>query len=385
MSGRPRVLVVGGAGTFGSLLADGIAATTGCEVVLAGRNLGKAGEAANRLRARHPDAPVGTAALDAATATAADVAALRPDVVVDAAGPYLPGAYALARACVGARVPYVDLADGRAFVAGFAPALDGEARRAGVSATCGASSTPALSNAALDAMTAGWRAVRRIEVAISPGNRAPRGLAVVRSILSYAGRPVRVRRDGAWRSLPGWGDTVVRDMEDLGPRRLSLCETPDLDILPGRFPEVATATFRAGLELRLLHDGLRLAALPVRAGLLPSLAPLAVPFRAVAARFERFGTDRGGMLVEAEGVDAAGAPARAAWSLVAEGGDGPYVPTLPALALVRRIAADGGPPPGARACVGLLTLSQIEAEARRHRIACRMHGPGRRGEPTGGA
>ena len=31
----------------------------------------------------------------------------------------------------------------------------------------------------------------------------------MRSILSYAGRPVRVFTDGHWGSQPGWGMTVL--------------------------------------------------------------------------------------------------------------------------------------------------------------------------------
>lgn len=368
MSSRPRVLVVGGAGAFGSRLCTGLAATLDCEIVVAGRDRDRAERACADVRRSHPGATLAAIALDGSRATAGTLAELGVAVAVDAAGPYRPGAYGFARACIGAGVPYIDLADGRAFVAGFSEALDAAARRAGVPALCGASSTPALSNAALDALTREWRAVTAVEVAISPGNRAPRGLSVFESILAYVGRPVRVRRDGAWSEAPGWGLTVTRPMTELGRRRLSLCETPDLDILPARYPELRTALFRAGLELRILHDGLRLAALPVRVGLLPSLHPLARVFRRAATWFERLGSDRGGMEVAAEGQDAAGRPVRAAWFLVAEAGDGPFVPTLPALALVRRILAGTPPAPGARPCVGELTLAEIEAEMRRLRI-----------------
>jgi hypothetical protein len=368
VSPRPRVLVVGGAGAFGSRLCAGLAATLDCEIVLAGRDRDRAERACARLRRLHPDATLSALALDGSRATAGALAELGVAVAVDAAGPYRPGAYGFAQACIGAGVPYIDLADGRAFVAGFSAALDAAARRAGVPALCGASSTPALSNAALDALARDWRAVTAVEVAISPGNRAPRGLSVFASILAYVGRPVRIRRDGAWSEAPGWGLTVTRPMVELGRRRLSLCETPDLDILPARRPELRTALFRAGLELRILHDGLRLAALPVRAGLLPSLVPLARAFRWAATGFERLGSDRGGMEVVAEGIDAAGRPVRATWFLVAEAGDGPFVPTLPALALVRRILAGAPPAPGARPCVGELTLDAIEAEMRRLRI-----------------
>ena len=132
--------------------------------------------------------------------------------VVDAAGPFQGADYRVARAAITAGMHYLDLADGRGFVAGFA-ALDAEARAAGVVALTGASSTPALSCAVLDRLTAGWRQIDRIEIAISPGNRgSPRGLAVIRSILSYAGKPVRVFDGGVWAARPGWGMVTRREL-----------------------------------------------------------------------------------------------------------------------------------------------------------------------------
>jgi saccharopine dehydrogenase-like NADP-dependent oxidoreductase len=74
---------------------------------------------------------------------------------VEAAGPYQGGDYGLARAAIAAGPQDVDLADARDFVAGFGPAVDDAARAAGVVALTGASSTPALSNTALDTLTAG--------------------------------------------------------------------------------------------------------------------------------------------------------------------------------------------------------------------------------------
>ena len=275
--------------------------------------------------------------------------------VVDAAGPFQGGDYRLPMAAIAAGVHYLDLADARDFVAGFGT-LDAAAREAGVIALTGASSTPALSNAALDVLTAGWSRVDRVEIAIMPGNRAPRGLSVVRAILSYAGRPVRVFDGGGWRQRPGWGMTVRRPIAGLGRRWLALAETPDLDIIPGRFAVRERAIFRAGLELSALHLGLLIATVPVRLGLLRSLSPLARPFRQIAALLTPFGTDQGGMTVEAEGLDGEGCPVRGLWSLLAKAGQGPFAPTLPALAILRAIADGRAGRPGASACVGVLSL-----------------------------
>src|SRR5205807_7935538 len=131
----------------------------------------------------------------------------------------------------------------------------------------------------------------------------PRGLAVIRSILSYAGRPGRVFGGGVWTTRPGWGMLTRRELPGIGHRWLSLCETPDLDLVPSRFAPRSSALFRAGLELSLLHLGLAAASLAVRMRLLKTLLPFARFFRALAALLERFGTDRGGMVVEASGLD----------------------------------------------------------------------------------
>jgi hypothetical protein len=359
----PAVLVIGGAGAFGSRLVDGLIASRDFAVVIAGRDLARtrAKAAASGGRAR-------AVRLDTATVTAEALRAAGAFVVVDAAGPFQGADYRLARAAIAAGMHYLDLADARDFVAGFG-ALDAEARASGVVALTGASSTPALSHAVLDRLTRGWARIDTVEIAISPGNRnAPRGLSVVRAILSYAGKPVRVFADGDWTERPGWGRPVRRNMPGLGRRWLSLCETPDLDLVPARFAPREAAIFRAGLELSLMHLGLYAVSLLVQAGILRSLAPFARTFRWIAERLSRFGSDRGGMTVEAAGSDAAGHPVRATWSLVAEAGDGPAIPTLPALAAIRALAEGRLTQAGARACAGVLDLDAIEAEFARYRV-----------------
>ena len=361
---------MGGTGAFGERLVRGLLATTDLHVVVAARGLARAQALADRLGG----APRATAArVDVASVDTAALRALRAFAVVDAAGPYRPGAHGLARAAIAAGAHYLDLADGRAYVAGFGAALDGVAKASGVVALAGCSSTPALSCAVLDHLTAGWTAVDRVEVAILPGNQAPRGLAVMRSILSWTGQPVRVFLDGAWVTRPGWGLTRRDLVPGLGRRWSSLADTPDLDGIPARYAVRRSAMFRAGLELPLLHLGLLLATLPVRAarwlGLRVSLAPLAPALRWLAGMVEQMGTDRGGMVVEAWGVDAAGQAVRRRWTLVAEAGDGPVIPTLPALAMVRALAEDRCIAPGARPCVGILRLEEIAAEFAPYRIS----------------
>jgi hypothetical protein len=142
--------------------------------------------------------------------------------------------------------------------------------------------------------------------------------------------------------------------------------------VPQRFAPREAAMFRAGLELSVMHCGLCLATLLVRARLMPSLVPLARVFRWMAERLKGLGSDRGGMTVEARGLDAAGRPSGAIWSLVAEAGDGPVIPTLPALAAIRALADGRIIEPGARACVGVLDLDDITRQFAHHRITTQV-------------
>jgi hypothetical protein len=362
-----RVLIFGGTGMFGTRLVGAILSTTPWNIIVAGRSM-------HRLKAWKGKLPdhagrVGVVEMDASLCSPQGLAGTEAQVVVDVAGPFQQADYSLAQSAISAGMDYVDIADSRAFVGGFSQALDSSARKAGVVAITGASSTPALSNAALDNLVEGWREIVGVTVAISPGNRAPRGLSVVQAILSYTGRPIRLFTNGRWSTAPGWGMTRRLCMPGLGWRWTSLCDTPDLDIVPARHRPRRCAIFLAGLELSTMHLGLVVAGWLVRAGVLSSLEPLARTALTLARLLSPFGTDQGGMMVRVEGRDELGRDIVSCWSLVAQGGDGPSIPVLPALACLRRLAAGRAEPPGARPCVGVLSLEDIVAEMAPYRIS----------------
>ena len=251
----------------------------------------------------------------------------------------------------------VDLADGRDFVSGIG-CLDQRAREAGRLLVSGASSVPALSSAVVDALLPRFGALHSIEHAINPGNRTPRGDATVASILGYCGRPIRVWRDGRWQHAYGWM-SGKRQLFPFGRRRVGICEVPDLELFPARYPQVRTVLFRAGLELPLLQGGTWCAAWLVRLGLIRNLAVYAPRLRRFSERFIRFGSDVGGMVVELSGSDIDAAPLRVRWWLDAAAGDGPQVPVTPAVVLAQRLADGLVAAKGAQPCMGLLTLDQL--------------------------
>ena len=283
-----------------------------------------------------------------------------PQVVVNTVGPFQTADYRVAEACIAAGAHYIDLSDSHEFVAGIAR-LDQAARAKGVAVVAGASTVPALSGAVV--AEAGVTPVA-IRIGISPGNRAPRGASLVEAVMGQAGKPLPVQRAGAWTTVPGWGDLHCRTIRtdrtrSLGKRWLSVCDAPDLVLLPKLYPTLKSIEFFAGLELTLLHIGLWLLSLLVRVRLLKSLLPLAGPLRRIADRLQWMGSDRGGMLVDVDGLNAAGAPASYRWRLIAEDGEGPFIPAAPAVALVRRLARGNTLRAGAYPCLGILSVAEI--------------------------
>ncbi|MFT3987040.1 DUF4166 domain-containing protein [Aestuariivirga sp.] len=346
-------MIIGASGVFGSRLAEQLSLVGGHEIILAGRDVNKAAQLLNMLQARKIVARF--VAFDRTHPDAAQLRDVAPDVAVDAAGPFQHGSLALPEACIAAGVNYLDIADARDFV-GSIRRLDAASKAAKVFALSGASSTPALSHAVIDKFTEGWQRRDAISVAIMPGNRTPRGLSVVQAILSYVGRPVRVFREGRWQEAAGWSLDEKFNLPGLGTRHAALCDTPDLDLLAERYAPRARAEFRGGLELGILHHGLRALSWLRSKGLLPFAERLARPLRAIAESLDRFGTDAGGMVVEVSGRDAKDRPVRLRWSLVARDGIGPNIPILPALALIERLASVA---PGARPAAGEIGYNAI--------------------------
>lgn len=353
------VLIIGGYGVFGGKLAQALARDVTLDVVVAGRSLAKA----KAFCAQH-----GGRALLADTGSdqlATTIAGQSPFIVIDAAGPfqgYTEQPYRVAKAAIACGAHYLDLSDDAEFTAGISR-LDDAARAHGVVVLSGVSSVPAMSSAAVEALKDGMDDIHLIESVILPGNRAPRGLSVMRAILAQVGRPMRLWRGNGFTSVRGWSEgrkeqLLVDGIAPVLGRRSSVIGAPDLALFPAYY-NARSVEFRAGLDLWIMHWGLTAVGFVVRWRLLRSAEPLAVLLKWLADRLERFGSDRGGMRVRVLGTVSDGRVVRRDWVLVAEAGDGPHIPAVAARVMCKRLLAGQGVA-GARPCLGAFSLQEVE-------------------------
>jgi saccharopine dehydrogenase-like NADP-dependent oxidoreductase len=356
-----RVVVIGGLGNFGARIARRLSQEPGIEVIATTRRPAPASAPAPPS-ASGCARPHTVVALDIEQpGWAADLAALAPQLVIHCAGPYQGQDYRVAHAALACGAHYVDLADGRDFVAGFVAAVDPAARAAGCAAICGASTLPALSSAVIDRYAAAVGELESVETWIAPGQHAPRGAATLAAVLGYAGRPFSWRQDGVWRTVHGW-QALEWVRFSFGRRLAAACDVPDLALLPARYPTLRTATFRAALELSAHHRALWLIAALRRLGMPLPVERWARAFDRVARALDGFGSDAGGMRVRLAGRDARGEPCPLVWDLVARENHGPEIPAMAAALLACRLNRGWVPVGGAVVCMGLLTLADFERE-----------------------
>jgi NAD(P)-dependent dehydrogenase (short-subunit alcohol dehydrogenase family) len=343
-----KVLVLGGYGVFGSRLAE-LLLRDGHDVVIAGRNLVKAKVLADKLGCKPlvVDFHAEPGALFDAS----------PDVVVDAAGPfhaYGHDPYIIPRLCLEQDADYLDLSDDAAFTAGLA-ALDDQARTSGRRLLSGVSSVPGISSAVAADLCAGLEEVLLIDTAILPGNRAPRGASVISSIVGQLGTTSRAWRGGVWRDQPCWSDARRVPLAPDLKRTARFIQVPDIHLFPGFFG-ARSVMFRAGMELGILNAAMRGVGIVRQRWLFDVTPRRAEFFRWIANLFLPFGTDRGGMRVAVVGRRG-DEHVRREWRLVAEAGDGPYIPAVAARAIIRKLDRIN---PGARPCLAEATRTEME-------------------------
>jgi Saccharopine dehydrogenase NADP binding domain len=362
-----RIVVVGGYGAFGARAVERLAREPDLDIVVAGRSMIRAEQAVAAGRATSR-ATLSAHMIDAVTPDVEALRQLSPRVVINASGPFQTQSFALAHAAIEVGAHYIDLADAAAFVATFAQdkALHAAAVARGVLVVSGASTVPAISSAVVDHYVRDFSRLEAIHHGVSPGNSFDPGPATTASVLSAVGRPYLMWRDAGWHTVHGWQGWSSHRFPSFGSRPMGYCNVPDLTLFPNRYTDVRTVDFKAGVEVSLFHFGLWALSWGSRWGLIRRPEMLTGGLLAAKRYMGFLGSDIGGMFVELSGVDHTQRAKRVSWHLEARRGHGPYIPTTPAVILARKFVRDTigqtGPQSGAFACMGFVTLAEIETE-----------------------
>lgn len=363
METRLNILIVGGYGTFGGRLADLLLDAPDVTMFIAGRSFAKAQEFCSARAGAAADLmPV---AFDRRGDVITQLAAIAPKIVVDASGPfqaYGADTYRLIEACISLGINYLDLADGAQFVEGIRK-YDAAARQAGVFIFSGVSSFPVLTIAAVKKLSDGMHQVNRIRGGIAPSPYAGVGTNVIRAIAGYAGQPMPVRRNGKTETAYPLTESMRYTIAPPGRLpvrniRFSLVDVPDLRALPALWPQVRDVWMGAGPVPEILHRALNFFAWLVRLRVLPNILFLA-PLMETVMRHASWGEHRGGMFVDVTGEDINGAIIQRSWHLLAEGKDGPMIPSMAIEAIIRKVIRGETMEKGAR--TPELTLEEYAA------------------------
>jgi len=224
----PRLLIVGGYGVFGRLLAAELLQTTNADVVIAGRDLERA-KAACRDLDPWASGRVEPMRIDLARSGELRQAAGGCVAVACTAGPFQALRVELVKEVVDAGAHWVDIADASGWVLGILEdsELDEQARAASVAVGTGLSTLPALSGVLARWLIERVPQARTATVILSIGNRNRKGAAAIGSALMSGMRdPSRVETP-------------------IGPRSSFRIDAPDDRLLAAERLEV---TCRVALE-----------------------------------------------------------------------------------------------------------------------------------------
>jgi hypothetical protein len=344
-----KVLILGGYGNFGKRIAR-LLTRKGVAVIVVGRDGARAAALAKTL----PPGLADTAVFDAKSDLLAQLEILKPRVAINTCGPFQNADYGIARACIAGGVHYIDLADGRDFVTGITQ-LDADAKERNVAVISGASTVPALSAAVIEHFLPQFSTIDSLDFGIAPGQKAERGLATTQAILGYVGK--KLKPCAGYETRYGWQDIYRQTYPEIGGRWMANCDIPDLDLLPEKYG-IKRIRFSAGMEIPIIHFGLWLLSCGVRLGLPVELPKHASALLEASNWFDFIGSADGGMHVILKGEDRSGRPLTKQWFIVARDGDGPYIPTIPAVVLAAKIIGGTFVRPGAMPCMGMITLQE---------------------------
>lgn len=342
-----KIVILGGYGAFGSLISEQLVGPA-YTVIVAGRNAANGQAYADSISAQYMQC-------DTRDSNSLSKVIEGAFLVVNASGPFQDADYMIPETCINQGCHYIDLGDGRDYVAGITR-LHQQAKSKGVFVCVGASTSPAVTSAGVEALMSKEQKVKSIKIALNAGNKNPAGVSTIASILAYVGVPFQVWKDNRWQTEAGWSlGEFVTFPQPVGRRRVQLCNVPDLELFPELF-QADQVEFKAGVELTVFNYAISLFGWLKRLFPAINLPSFAKGLVSLSKLFKYFGTLHGGCAVWVTDDD--GFERSVAFAAPK---NGPRIPTAPAVILSRKILQDGPPELGAFPCIGFIHLNEYKS------------------------
>ncbi len=356
------ILIIGGYGNFGKRIVSELSERPNTTLLIAGRSR-QAAESLKQQLLMNASAKLKAIALDIESDNLErNLRLISPDIVIHTSGPFQGQNYRVAECCINIGAHYIDLSDDSDFVTHINQ-LNEKAKENRVMVIAGASSVPGLSSCVVGSYQSSFSVIDQIDIAIAPGNKAERGVATVKGILSGAGKPFDTFVDGFWRKSFGWMNLRLKNFGGVvGRRWLANVNVPDLRLFPERYKVTKKVRFQAGLELTFLHLSLYLLAALAKARIIKNVVHFAQPMIKASQWFQVFGSDVGVMEVTLTGRNLLHQDKIIRWQLVAEKGVGPHIPTIPtipAIILAHKLLDAPTLTYGAMPCLGLFSMEEF--------------------------
>jgi hypothetical protein len=284
------------------------------------------------------------------------------NLVIHLAGPFQGQDHTVAEACLEAEAAYIDLADGRDFVAKFST-LDATAREKGIPLVTGASTLPAFSSAIVDGMLENFSQLCGIDYGICAGVKSGLGLATLQAVLSYCGKPYSVLNDGKRVTIFGLARARHHDFPPPVNRRYIVdCDIPDHDLFPARYATLREMDFGSSIDVPGLARMLSLMSGCVRKGLVRDWNGLSILIEPMIDAMKFLGSPHSGFFMRLEGKGLRGSPKKMLLEILARDGSGLEIPVTPVMLLVKKMLRGDLLPAGAYPCMGLFSLAELKQE-----------------------
>lgn len=350
-----NVMILGGYGNFGQLIATALNNEENISVIIAGRNKNKAKALANQLNCQYAKLDVHQDDLVQAFHTNS------VQLVISTVGPFQNQSYDIGQAAIEAGIHYIDLADSREFVENITQ-FDAIAKNKNLFICSGASTVPSLSSAVINHFLPEYSQLSHIDMALSASEKVP-GISTLSAVLSYCGQKFMVWKNQQWQEVYGLQNLTHQKFYHLPNKRwVCNCSVPDLALFPLNYPTVQQVTFQAGVGISIVQISSWVVSWLKRYHIIQQPLKHVNLFYKIAQKFERFGDGLSGMQVKLKGMDHQQKPLTINWEIIGYENEGPKIPCFASIILARKLANQTMTQSGAFSSMNLITLEEYLAE-----------------------